>query len=206
MGEQGVLYTISGPSGVGKSSLVAALAQKISGLRISVSHTTRPARSSEEDGTHYHFVSMEVFEDMLRREVFLEHAQVFGHCYGSSREWVEQTLARGEDVILEIDWQGAQQVRERMPQSVGIFLLPPGEDDLRQRLGTRGHDPELISTRLECATREMQHLHEADYLVINRNFDRALSDLCCIVLSNRLRCAYSSRTNQELIEELIGDS
>lgn len=202
MDDNGILYTISGPSGAGKSSLVQELVKKLSNIRISVSHTTRPPRPAEQDGVHYHFIDQQVFEEMRRKSVFLEYAQVFGNFYGSSRKWVEQTLSEGEDVILEIDWQGAQQVRTQMPQSVSIFLLPPGASVLRQRLSDRGHNHKLITARMECAAEEMRHFDAADYLVINKDFTQALTDLSHIILSNRLRCAYSRRIHRRLIEEL----
>ncbi len=172
------LYTISGPSGVGKSSLVAALARDQDRIAVSVSYTTRPKRDGETEGVEYHFIDPPHFADMVAAGEFLEHAEVFGHQYGSSRQWVEQTLADERDVLLEIDWQGALQVREAMPQGVWVFILPPSLGALGTRLDGRGSEaPELRHRRLASAVADMRHARSADYLIINEYFEQALADL-----------------------------
>lgn len=157
-------------------------------LGVSVSHTTRPIRTGEQDGVNYHFVSREAFEAMINRGDFLEHADVFGNYYGTSQVWVKQTLATGQDVILEIDWQGAEQVRHLMPDCVSIFIVPPSPEALKDRLTGRGTDaPEVVARRLNEAADECSHAVEFDYLVVNDDFDTALDDLLAIVRCHRLR-------------------
>lgn len=186
--ERGTLYVISAPSGAGKTSLVAAMLERDSRLEVSVSHTTRPRREGERDGVNYHFVSRETFEAMISRDEFLEHASVFGNYYGTSQVWVEQTLRQGRDVILEIDWQGAAQVRRLQPDCVGIFIVPPSPEVLRERLSGRGTDaPEVVERRLKEAAEECRHALEFDYLVVNDDFNVALSELLAIVTAQRLR-------------------
>lgn len=187
-GEQGTLYVISAPSGAGKTSLVAEMLRQDSQLGVSVSHTTRPMRDGEQNGVNYHFVSRGEFEAMIARGEFLEHADVFGNYYGTSHVWVRETLAKGQDVILEIDWQGAEQVRRLIPECVSIFIVPPSAEALRQRLVGRGTDaPEVIERRLSEAEEECRHAAEFDYLVVNDDFDVALSDLLAIARSQRLK-------------------
>ncbi|KZY85248.1 guanylate kinase, partial [Oleiphilus sp. HI0069] len=160
---QGRLYVVSAPSGAGKTSLVAALLEADSGIEVSVSHTTRQARPGEVDGVNYHFVSIPEFEQLISESGFLEHAKVFDNYYGTSKTWLEQRMALGQDVILEIDWQGAQQVRELMPDTVSIFILPPSKAALRERLQGRGQDSEeVIERRMADATSESSHYHEYD--------------------------------------------
>ncbi len=184
----GTLYTVSAPSGAGKTSLVAALVAGDPGLLASVSHTTRERRPGETDGVNYHFVARERFEQMLARDDFLEHATVFGNLYGTSREQVLATLAGGRDLILEIDWQGARQVRERVPGSQSIYILPPSRATLEQRLRGRNQDgDEVIGNRMREAVSEMSHYDESDYVVVNEVFEAALADLRAIVRANRLR-------------------
>ena len=186
--EQGTLYVISAPSGAGKTSLVAQMLKQDEKLGVSVSHTTRPIRTGEQDGVNYHFVSREAFEAMINRGDFLEHADVFGNYYGTSQVWVKQTLATGQDVILEIDWQGAEQVRHLMPDCVSIFIVPPSPEALKDRLTGRGTDePEVVARRLNEAADECSHAVEFDYLVVNDDFDTALDDLLAIVRCHRLR-------------------
>ncbi len=198
------LYTISAPSGAGKTSLVAALLQRDAMVRVSVSHTTRSKRSGEQDGVNYHFVSQQQFQAKLAAGGFLEHAEVFGNWYGTSQEWVEQTLQSGTDVILEIDWQGAQQVRKLMPDTVAIFILPPSRQTLATRLRGRGQDDEsTIATRMAQAQSEMSHYAEADYLVINDEFDVALDELTAIFRAQRLKLARQSQRFSNLISELL---
>lgn len=186
--EQGTLYVISAPSGAGKTSLVAAMLEQDGQLCVSVSHTTRPMRAGEEDGVNYHFVSRDEFEGMIARGDFLEHADVFGNYYGTSQVWVNQTLASGKDVILEIDWQGAEQIRRLMPGCVSIFIVPPSQEALKERLTGRGTDaPEVVERRLKEASEECSHALEFNYLVVNDDFSLALGDLLAIVRSQRLR-------------------
>lgn len=204
MSTRGTLYTVSAPSGAGKTSLVNALLQQCKDLTVSVSHTTRPMRPGEEDGVNYHFVDEATFMAMLEKCAFLEHARVFNNYYGTSRDWVEQTVASGQDVILEIDWQGAAQIRRLIPDCVGIFILPPSLAVLEQRLTGRGQDDEsVIQHRLAEAQLEMSHYVEADYLVINDQFETALSELQAIVTCHRLRQDNQSRRNANLLKDLL---
>jgi guanylate kinase len=204
---QGTLYTISAPSGAGKTSLVAALLQQTAGVQVSISHTTRAMRPGEVDGVNYHFVDKQQFIDMIGQNAFLEHAEVFGNYYGTSQAWVKDTLQQGIDVILEIDWQGAQQVRRVQPDTVGIFIVPPSIDALRQRLTGRGQDKrEVIEKRMAEAMSEMSHFHEADYIVINDDFDVALRDLQSILRSHHLTTAQQSAANAELLQQLLSKS
>ena len=200
----GTLYIVSAPSGAGKTSLVKALLDAQPRVRVSVSHTTRPMRPGEVDGVNYHFVEREEFIATLGRDEFLEHAEVFGNLYGTSQRWVEQTLAEGYDLILEIDWQGAQQVRRLMPQAKSIFILPPTQEALRQRLTNRGQDSdEVIDTRMREAVSEMTHYVEYDYLVINDDFAHALVDLQAIFRANQLLAAPQQQRFSRLLEELL---
>ena len=197
----GTLYIVSAPSGAGKTSLVKALLDTQPLARVSVSHTTRPMRPGEVDGVNYHFVSREAFVERLEHGEFLEHAEVFGNLYGTSQRWVEQTLEDGYDLILEIDWQGAQQVRRLMPQAKSIFILPPTQEALRQRLTNRGQDSdEVIDKRMREAVSEMTHYVEYDYLVINDDFAHALVDLQSVFRANQLR----QETQQQRFENLLG--
>lgn len=201
--EQGTLYVISAPSGAGKTSLVAAMLGNDEKLGVSVSHTTRPMREGEQDGVNYHFVSRESFEAMIARGDFLEHADVFGNYYGTSHIWVRETLAKGQDVILEIDWQGAEQVRRLMPECVSIFIVPPSSAVLRERLTGRGTDaPEVVERRLAEAKEECQHALEFDYLVVNDQFEVALADLLAIVRSQRTRMTAQQVRHSELLSQL----
>lgn len=200
----GTLYTVSAPSGAGKTSLVKAMVDSVPGLRVSVSHTTRAQRPGEQDGVNYHFVDRERFDAMLGRGDFLEHAQVFGNYYGTSQRWVEQTLAGGQDVILEIDWQGAQQIRRLMPAAVALFILPPSLETLRARLTGRGQDDaSVIEARMQGAVNEMVHYAEADYLIVNDDFEHALEGLKAIVLAQRLRLARVQADHETLIRALL---
>ena len=171
MAHSGTLYIVSAPSGAGKTSLVKALLDSTAEVSVSVSHTTRAMRPGEQDGVNYHFTSVAEFTAMLKRGEFLEHAEVFGNWYGTSQIWVEHTLAAGQDLILEIDWQGAQQVRRLMPQAKSIFILPPTRQALLQRLRNRGQDDEsIIQRRMDEATSEMSHYVEYDYVIVNDDF------------------------------------
>ncbi|RRV31954.1 guanylate kinase [Stutzerimonas stutzeri] len=200
----GTLYIVSAPSGAGKTSLVKALVDAQPQVRVSVSHTTRAMRPGEVDGVNYHFVSREEFLARLERNEFLEHAEVFGNLYGTSQLWLEQTLAEGYDLILEIDWQGAQQVRRLMPQAKSIFILPPTQEALRQRLNNRGQDSdEIIEKRMREAVSEMSHYVEYDYLVINDDFAHALIDLQSIFRANQLKQPAQQQRHARLLSELL---
>lgn len=204
MTSKGTLFTISAPSGAGKTSLVQALTDSLEAVQVSVSHTTRACRPGEVDGLNYHFVDTVAFQMMLAADAFLEHAQVFDNFYGTSRAWVEETLARGIDVILEIDWQGASQVRHLMPGTVGIFILPPSRQTLVERLNGRGQDkPEVIQRRLAEATLEMSHYQEADFLIINDHFATALDELRAIVISHRLARDRQQERHRTLLRDLL---
>jgi len=204
MTSTGTLFTVSAPSGAGKTSLVNALVERCQGVRVSVSHTTRPIRPGEKDGVNYHFVAESEFLAMLERAEFLEHARVFGNLYGTSGVWVERQLERGNDIILEIDWQGAQQVKRLVPLSKSIFILPPSREALLQRLKRRGQDDEdTIESRMNAAVEEMSHYVEGDYLVVNKDFDQALADMEAIVLSQRLVCARQQERLSELLQDLL---
>ena len=200
----GILYILSAPSGAGKTSLVKALIDAMPGVRVSVSHTTRAMRPGEVDGVNYHFTSRERFQEMLERGDFLEHAQVFDNLYGTSQRWLEETLADGHDLILEIDWQGAQQVRRLMPAAKSIFILPPTQQALRQRLTNRGQDSEeIIERRMREAVSEMTHYVEYDYLVINDDFATALDDLKAIFRANQLLQTAQQQRHLNLLEALL---
>lgn len=201
---KGSLFVVSAPSGAGKTSLVRALVDSLDGIGVSVSHTTRSIRPGEVHGVNYHFTDRQTFEDMLERGDFLEQAEVFGNLYGTSKQWVDATLREGRDVILEIDWQGARQVRRLMPQAVGIFILPPSFEELRRRLeGRSTDDPGVIARRLAGATEEMAHFAEFDYVVINDVFERALGDLAAVVRAQRARLDRLTAANAGLIERLL---
>lgn len=204
MPAKGTLFIISAPSGAGKTSLVKALCEDNDTLRTSVSFTTRLIRPGEENGVHYHFVNHDTFEAMLERSEFLESANVFGNYYGTSQVWVEEQLNAGTDVILEIDWQGALQVRKLLPESVSIFILPPSRQALEERLNGRGQDDaEVIAKRMAQAKDEMSHYSEFEYLVINDNFNEALSELRVIITAQRLRARYQHQQANNLIKELL---
>ena len=200
----GTLYIVSAPSGAGKTSLVKALIDIMAQVRVSVSHTTRMIRPGEVDGVNYHFTQRDSFIKMLEQGDFLEHAEVFGNMYGTSQTWVKDTLAQGYDLILEIDWQGAQQVRKLMPEAKSIFILPPTHKDLRQRLHNRGQDSaDVIETRMQQAITEMSHYVEYDYIVINDDFGTALQDLLAIFRSNQLRLDTQQKRHTQLLCDLL---
>jgi guanylate kinase len=202
--QTGTLYIFSAPSGAGKTSLVKALIGAAQNLAVSVSHTTRAMRPGEEDGVHYHFIDVASFEHMVEAEEFLEHAQVFDNFYGTAQSAIEQQLAAGLDVILEIDWQGARQVRHRMAGTVSVFILPPSRSELERRLSERGTDSsEVVARRMRDAVSEMEHYDEYDFLVINDDFQLALADLRSIISSERLRLARQQAAHAELLAELL---
>jgi guanylate kinase len=183
----GNLLVVVAPSGAGKTSLVAELLRREPNIKLSISYTTRPPREGEAHGREYHFVSRDEFERMIESGDFLEHANVYGNYYGTSRRWIETELAGDHDVLLEIDWQGARQVRALFPRMVGIFILPPSLSELKRRLESRGKDaPEVIARRLSGAREEVSHVLEFQYIIVNEAFDSAVSDLQAVVRAARL--------------------
>lgn len=198
------LFTISAPSGAGKTSLVKALLEKrAESVTVCVSHSTRAIRPGEVDGQAYHFVALEVFDQMIANDEFLEHARVFDNCYGTARASVDALLASGRHVILEIDWQGARQVKAKMPETISIFILPPSREALERRLRDRGTDDETtISRRMRDADREMSHYHDAEYLVINDEFEQALFDLDAIIHTQGLTLARQKLKNKALVDSI----
>ncbi len=186
---KGTLFIVSAPSGAGKSSLIDALLKRFNlddKLRLSVSHTTRAPRPGEIDHVSYHFITNEEFEKLIERNAFYEYAHVFDHYYGTSREIVEQWLNEGKDVLLDIDWQGARQIRQQTPDAKGIFIVPPSLEELNRRLVTRATDaPEVIEKRMSKAISEISHYNEYDYVIVNDNFDESLLNMRSIILSNR---------------------
>jgi guanylate kinase len=201
---KGILYIISAPSGAGKSSLVRAIVHKLADVVVSVSHTTRPMREGEVDGQDYHFIDVSRFSAMVEQGDFLEHAQVFGNYYGTSKQSIEAQLLSGKDVILEIDWQGARQIRQRMNDSKSVYILPPSISALKQRLSNRGQDTdEVIDARMREAVSEMSHYGEFDYIVINDDFDEATEQLASIFVCNRMLLDNQQRRNAELLADLL---
>lgn len=201
----GSLFIVAAASGTGKTSLVKALVESTPNLGVSISHTTRPMRPGELEGVNYHFIGREEFVRLIGEGAFLEHAEVFGNLYGTSRQWVLEQLQQDRDVILEIDWQGAQQVRRLLPESIGIFILPPSLETLQSRLTGRGQDsPEVIAHRLREAQGDIAHYAEFDYLVVNDDFDAALADLQAIVRASRLSFRSQSVRQAALIRRLLG--
>ena len=204
MQSPGTLFTVSAPSGAGKTSLVEALAQIDGKVCVSISHTTRTMRPGEQDGVNYHFVTEAAFQEMLSRTAFLEHARVYQHFYGTSQAWVEEKLRTGDHVILEIDWQGAQQIKRQRPDSVAIFILPPSRAALEQRLNNRGQDDaSVIAQRMDQAVDEISHYPEADFIVVNDDFELALVELQCIVDSQGLQTESQIIRHQSLLTELL---
>jgi guanylate kinase len=200
----GCLFVLAAPSGGGKTSLVAALLEREPGIRLSVSYTTRAPRPGETDGVHYHFIDEARFLDLKAKGEFLEHAYVHGNWYATSATWLAAEVARGHDVLLEIDWQGAKQVRRLIPEAVHIFILPPTLALLRERLEKRGQDsPEVIKRRLEAAQEEMRHCGEFDYVIMNQDFARAVDDLSAIVRAARLTAPRQMTRHAQLLERLL---
>jgi guanylate kinase len=185
---KGLLFVVTAPSGAGKTSLINAVLAEESRLRLSVSYTTRPPRRSEQNGREYHFVDDATFVAMLERGEFLESAQVHGHRYGTSQAAISDSLDRGYDLVLEIDWQGAQQVRRLLPDCIGIFLLPPSLAELERRIRLRGQDSDqVIARRMAAAKEEISHVPESDYVIINKDFEIAKFDMLAIIRAERLR-------------------
>ncbi|WP_295164236.1 guanylate kinase [uncultured Buchnera sp.] len=203
---QGILFIISAPSGTGKSSLIEGLlkTQSLYNIQVSISHTTRVMRPGESHGKHYYFISKKEFRIMIKQESFLEYAKVFNNYYGTSRQSIEKMLFSGIDVFLDIDWQGANQIRYKMPNSKSIFLLPPSKDELYKRLRERGQDSDtVISKRMEKAVDEMNHYSEYDYLIINDDFQKAINDLKTIIVAEHLCLFHQKNKHNLLISQLL---
>jgi len=201
---KGTLYIISAPSGAGKTTLVVAVTAILPDVAVSVSHTTREIRPGEVDGENYHFVSESVFDKMVEQGDFLEHAKVFGNYYGTSRQHIQEQLLLGKDVILEIDWQGARQIRQLMTDCRSIYMLPPSTSSLHDRLQSRGQDSEeVINRRMHDAASEMSHYGEFDYIVINDDFEQAKAELAAIFVSNRMLMEYQQQKHADLLAGLL---
>ena len=199
------LFVVAAPSGGGKTSLVNALLEQDLQVKLSVSHTTRPPRPGERDGVHYHFVDQESFLNLVDQGAFLEHARVFDYYYGTGRMEVERQLEAGFDVLLDIDWQGARQIRESFPSCCGIFIIPPSLDVLRQRLIARGQDSEdVIQRRMRDAQSEISHWSEFDFIIINDVFDEALADMQSIIRHRKLKRPENEVQSREILAELLG--
>ena len=199
----GTLYIISAPSGAGKTSLISKLLESLSDAEMAVSHTTREAREGEIDGKHYHFITADEFLNDVHEDKFLEHANVFGNHYGTSKKAVDELLEKGVDVILEIDWQGADQVRKLMPEAQTIFILPPSRKELERRLRGRGTDSdEVIANRLAQSCADMTHYHKFDYIVINDDFEDSVDSLKSIFHANRSTIEKQTMMNKALLDEL----
>lgn len=199
----GILFIVSAPSGAGKTSLVKALLERDPQLSLSVSCTTRPARPGERDGAHYHFLSKDQFQKEMAEGAFLEHAEVFGNFYGTREADVRECIAAGRDLVLEIDWQGARQVRERFPAAVGLFVLPPSIEELERRLRGRGTDSDaIIAGRMTQAHDEMRHYDEYDYLVVNDCFETALDALAAVVTAERQRVGHQRLRLASLLKQI----
>ncbi len=206
MSINGNLFILSAPSGAGKSSLINALLKQKSSrpMQVSVSHTTRNPREGENNGEHYHFVSVSAFKKQIAKGAFYEYAEVFGNYYGTSESAIDAQLAQGIDVFLDIDWQGAQQVRLKRPQVTTIFISPPSRKELENRLRSRGQDSEdIIQSRMEKAQSECSHYQEFDYIIVNDDFEQALTDLTTIVENQRLKCRQQALKYKTLFENLL---
>ncbi|ATC97722.1 MAG: guanylate kinase [Pseudoalteromonas spongiae] len=203
---RGNLFILSAPSGAGKSSLINALLERHSDMKVSVSHTTRSPRPGEENGVHYHFVTQDEFKQVIADDGFFEWAQVFDNYYGTSKQSIETQLANGIDVFLDIDWQGARQVRELVSDVRTIFILPPSKQELEARLNSRGQDSaEVIASRMAKAQSETSHYNEYDYLIVNDDFDTALYQLETIVFASRLAQTNQTHKHQQLLNDLLAD-
>lgn len=200
----GNLYIVAAPSGAGKTTLVRRLLAEDSAIRLSISYTTRAPRTGEENGREYHFVDVATFKQMIAQGDFLEWAEVHGNFYGTSKSWISSEMAAGRDVLLEIDWQGAQQVRQHFPQAIGVFILPPSLEVLAQRLRGRGTDAEeVIARRLAAAGEEMRHVGEFDYVIINDDLEQALADLLAVSHATRLTFTQQQQRYTQLFSQLI---
>ncbi|MHB0984947.1 MAG: guanylate kinase [Sulfuricella sp.] len=199
----GNLFIVTAPSGAGKTSLVKALLEHDKQIKLSVSYTTRPPRPGETDGKDYHFVTEQKFMEMLERGDFLESALVYGNRYGTSQPWIESAMRAGTDILLEIDWQGAEQVRKIFPRAIGIFILPPSLEALLERLKGRGQDSgEVIARRLAAAREDIRHVEQFDYVIINDVFESALQDLIAVVRAQRLKAEQQLGAHAEMIGNL----
>lgn len=199
------LFVVAAPSGGGKTSLISALLDKDRRVRLSVSHTTRPPRPGEQDGVHYYFVDEATFLRLIGQDAFLEHAKVFDCYYGTGRKAVEQQLAAGFDVLLDIDWQGARQIRAAFPACRSIFIIPPSLEVLRQRLVNRGQDSKkVIDRRMRDARAEISHWDEFDFIIINDDFDEALADLQSVIQRGKPRRTRTKELSREILAELLG--
>jgi guanylate kinase len=207
MSTRGNLFIVSAPSGAGKSSLISALLKdKPSDKQVSVSHTTRKPRPGEVDGQHYHFITVEQFKALIAQNAFIEWAEVFGNFYGTSKLVIEQTLDKGIDVFLDIDWQGAEQVKKLMATAIGVFILPPSKTELERRLTGRGQDSQqVIDSRMAQAVSEMSHYAQYEFIIVNDDFDNALADLSAIIRSQRLTCASQQHAQNDMIVDLLAD-
>ena len=204
---RGALFVVSAPSGTGKTTLVKALTESDENVVLSISHTTRFRRRGERDGVDYHFVDTPRFRGMIEEGVFLEHANVFGHLYGTSRDSVYRELNAGRDVVLEIDWQGARQIRDCIPGSVSIFILPPSRASLRTRLEARGQDSEhIIAERMRTAVSDLSHYEEFDYVIVNDSIARAAGDLASIVRAHRLASPRQTLIRGALLADLLDEA
>ena len=205
MSMRGTLYVVAAPSGAGKSSLVNAVLAKEPGISLSISFTSRPPRPGERHAQHYHFVTKDRFEEMIAAGEFFEHALVHGDYKGTARQSVAPQLESGKDVLLEIDWQGARQVRQQMSDCVSVFILPPSRDALETRMRNRGQDSDaVIARRLAAATEEMSHYDEFDFVIVNEHFDAAAAELRAIFVAHRLRRAAQQERQTALLAELLG--
>ncbi|MDF1643309.1 MAG: guanylate kinase [Pseudomonadales bacterium] len=201
---KGNLYIVSAPSGAGKTSLVKALLEADANVRVATSYTTRACRLGEVDGVNYHFVSSQQFQQMIENAEFVEYAEVFGNYYGTSQKQIEELLSAGSDVILEIDWQGAQQIRKMMPEAKSIFILPPSRDALSERLKNRGQDEQsVIDARMAASVNEISHYVEFDYIVVNDDFSEALMQLQAIFVAKRLEIVAQGQRLSVMIEGLL---
>ena len=201
----GNLFVISAPSGAGKTSLVRSLIEMVPMLYVSISHTTRPKRAYEKDGIDYHFVDQDTFLGLIRTNQFLEYAQVFDSYYGTSRPWVEKQLSEGKDIVLEIDWQGAAQVRKQIANTINIFILPPSYHTLESRLIGRGDSEENVERRMEGAQTEITHYRDYDFLVINDNFEIALQELVTIIRTMKLGYPQQKAYYDEFVKQLLNE-
>ena len=204
---RGQLFIVAAPSGAGKSSLVNAVLARTQGICLSISYTSRAARPGERHAQHYHFVGKDEFERMIAAGDFFEHALVHGDYKGTARQSVEPQLAAGQDVLLEIDWQGAQQVKRLVPDALGVFILPPSREALESRMRSRGQDSEeTIQRRLAAAREEMSHYGEFDYVIVNEDFETAVDEMCAIFVASRLRRPMQQARHGALIAALLADS
>lgn len=205
---KGTLYIVSAPSGAGKSSLISAMLETnpTYAMKVSVSHTTRGMRPGQQDGVHYHFVQKELFEELIEKGEFLEYAEVFGNYYGTSRVWIEDNLKKGIDVFLDIDWQGARQIREQMPLAKSLFILPPSNGELERRLNARGQDSDaVIAKRMAEAKSEISHYSEYDYVIVNDDFDNALMDFKAIIRAERLKQDKQADKYKGMLDALLAE-